>query len=306
MPTLAEALRFAGDPATTEAQLRRACELLHLDASGDPEALRSRLLARLATLAPDQSVACLNPRLIQPSPAAGALALKIAELVRTEQSRDANLSSRDLSDALNHSRDLLGADASNNAQAEPDGEPPGTNLNGTPSPADAETGSRETELQHEPQLHDDLDAPGLFRHEVVIKREDIDVLAGLRPAEDLVFQHLLGEALQGRVPVYRVAVPLQLIEVHDRNYHPENHPVGRAAIERAYQQGLAGELSVFWLYPRGDKYVLSDNYIAYAAALRGKPDLVRSLVLGEVCLPGARTLKGPLSVQEIRDSLGWG
>jgi hypothetical protein len=61
MPTLAEALRFAADPATTEAQLRRACELLHLDAGGDADALRSRLLARLEALAADQPVVCLNP-----------------------------------------------------------------------------------------------------------------------------------------------------------------------------------------------------------------------------------------------------
>ncbi|MGH9361614.1 MAG: hypothetical protein ACRD2T_06825 [Thermoanaerobaculia bacterium] len=66
MPTLAEAFRFVRDPATTAEQLRRACELLALPADGSPPDLRLRLLAHLATLEPEQSVVCLNPRLTAP------------------------------------------------------------------------------------------------------------------------------------------------------------------------------------------------------------------------------------------------
>lgn len=65
MPTLAEALRFTGDPKTTDAQLRRACEILLLDASGSGDATRVWLLAYLEGLDDDRAVVCLNPRLTE-------------------------------------------------------------------------------------------------------------------------------------------------------------------------------------------------------------------------------------------------
>lgn len=61
MPRLDEAVRYANDPATGADELRRACEILALDASGSADALRARLHAHLGTLAADRPVACLNP-----------------------------------------------------------------------------------------------------------------------------------------------------------------------------------------------------------------------------------------------------
>jgi hypothetical protein len=63
VPSLAEALRFVREPATGEAQLRRACEILFLDSSGPSHVLRARLLEYLEQLDASQSVVCLNPRL---------------------------------------------------------------------------------------------------------------------------------------------------------------------------------------------------------------------------------------------------
>ena len=61
MPTLADALRFARDPQTTAAKLRRACTLLGLAADGDDRQLRARLEAHLCTLDEERPVVCLNP-----------------------------------------------------------------------------------------------------------------------------------------------------------------------------------------------------------------------------------------------------
>lgn len=66
MPTLAEALTFVRDPRTTEAKLRRACEILFLDPNGSAEDLRRRLLDYLEPLDAGCSVVCLNPRMIEP------------------------------------------------------------------------------------------------------------------------------------------------------------------------------------------------------------------------------------------------
>jgi len=62
MPLLPEALRFAENPATSADQLRRACELLALDASGTQDEVRDRLLAHLHTLDSEAPVVCLNPK----------------------------------------------------------------------------------------------------------------------------------------------------------------------------------------------------------------------------------------------------
>jgi hypothetical protein len=61
MPLLPEALRFAENPATSDDQLRRACELLDLDSSGTQSEVRERLLAHLKTLDAAEPVVCLNP-----------------------------------------------------------------------------------------------------------------------------------------------------------------------------------------------------------------------------------------------------
>lgn len=66
MPTLAQALHFAQDPATTLSELRRACRLLALDPSGDEALVRARLLQSLAQRNPDAEVVCLNPGPIRP------------------------------------------------------------------------------------------------------------------------------------------------------------------------------------------------------------------------------------------------
>lgn len=61
MPLLPEAMRFAENPATSEDQLRHACDLLALDSSGTPSEVRARLLAHLKTLDAAEPVVCLNP-----------------------------------------------------------------------------------------------------------------------------------------------------------------------------------------------------------------------------------------------------
>ena len=61
MPFVPEALRFAQNPATSDEQLRLACEILSLDASGTTDQVRARLLAHLSTLDSGAPIVCLNP-----------------------------------------------------------------------------------------------------------------------------------------------------------------------------------------------------------------------------------------------------
>ena len=63
MPTIADALDFVRDPATSEEQLRRACRILGLEDGGEVEDVRARLLRELEPMEADSAVVCLNPRL---------------------------------------------------------------------------------------------------------------------------------------------------------------------------------------------------------------------------------------------------
>lgn len=63
MPSKLDAVRFVRDAKTSPEQLRRACEILGLPATGEPEVLRARLLERLDPLETTASVVCLNPRI---------------------------------------------------------------------------------------------------------------------------------------------------------------------------------------------------------------------------------------------------
>jgi hypothetical protein len=66
MPSRDEALRYIAGPATGPDELRRACRILGLDAAGDADQLRRRLLAHLDTLEARRPIVCLNPGPLAP------------------------------------------------------------------------------------------------------------------------------------------------------------------------------------------------------------------------------------------------
>lgn len=61
MPTRTDALRFVQDPSTSAEKLRRACEILGLDAEGSADSLRSLLTGHVERLPAEEPVVCLNP-----------------------------------------------------------------------------------------------------------------------------------------------------------------------------------------------------------------------------------------------------
>lgn len=75
MPSLDDAIRYASSPATTEEELRRACEILSLPTQGSGDQLRARLREHLGTLAAERPVVCLNPGPLKRRPSAAGPAL---------------------------------------------------------------------------------------------------------------------------------------------------------------------------------------------------------------------------------------
>jgi len=65
MPFVPEARRFAENPATSDEQLRLACQILSLDSSGTTADVRARLIGHLNTLDSAAPIVCLNPNVRQ-------------------------------------------------------------------------------------------------------------------------------------------------------------------------------------------------------------------------------------------------
>jgi hypothetical protein len=149
----------------------------------------------------------------------------------------------------------------------------------------------------------DLD---LFRRPTRVSVDEIDALLGLRPLRDDILGYLLQRALDGLVPVYFAAVPRTLIRPFDPEYDPAKHPVGAAAIEQTMAEWRAGRFPHVWVYPSRDEYVLSDDYIPWAAALRGRPDFLPCWVLGYPSVPGTVDTHGPVEQQRVRSLIGFG
>jgi hypothetical protein len=145
-----------------------------------------------------------------------------------------------------------------------------------------------------------------FRQPSRVSVDELDALLGVRPLRDDTLGLLLQGALDGQVPVYFAAVPRKLIRPFHTEYDPGKHPVGAAAIERAMAEWRAGMFAHVWVYPSQDAYVLSDDYIPWAAATRGEPDFLPCWVLGYPSVAGTVDIQGPVDPQKVRRLLGFG
>ncbi len=124
------------------------------------------------------------------------------------------------------------------------------------------------------------------------------------PPSDSVFQYLLEQAALGLVPVFAAAVPLARIKRFDPAFHPEETPEGGKGAAAIMQHWDGGEISKAWVYPRGDIFILSDDYFTLAAAEKGKRDFVPCLLLGQCSFDGLKNAMGPAPLDFVRKSLG--
>ncbi|MGH7711952.1 MAG: hypothetical protein ACREOG_11750 [Gemmatimonadaceae bacterium] len=82
-----------------------------------------------------------------------------------------------------------------------------------------------------------------------------------------------------------------------------SHAAGRAAVEQAFNRGLEGRPQSVWVYEADTGFVLSDDYVPWAAAQRGQPDYVHCWVLGRPRNAAVKDVQGP--IDDVRKALGW-
>lgn len=146
---------------------------------------------------------------------------------------------------------------------------------------------------------------GIFRKPDEVSTREIKALDGLKPLEDKVFTYLLEQAVAGVIPVYYGAVPFIMIRPFDEGYRPEAHPVGKAAVDAIIQDWSEGKFQKVWVYPKGNHFILSDDYIVYAAAQQGQPDYLPCWILGKPEGPAVKDVQGPIAKNDLLRLLGF-
>ena len=131
-------------------------------------------------------------------------------------------------------------------------------------------------------------------------RRDADLNFSLVPRTDDTFMNLLGRAIAGDVPVYFAIVPRSLVRPFDTTCNVAAHPTGEAAIKKVMSDLIASGYHYAWVYPHEGAYVLSNDYVIWAAAERGKVEYLPCWVLGFPAVQGAVGVSGPLEPSVVR------
>ena len=127
-----------------------------------------------------------------------------------------------------------------------------------------------------------------------------DLNCSLLPRTDDIFMYLLGRAAAGAVPVYFAIIPRSLVRPFDTTCNVAAHPAGEAAIKQVMSDFLGSEYHYTWVYPHEGAYVLSNDYIIWAAAERGRVEYLPCWVLGFPTVQGAVGVSGPAEPSVVR------
>ena len=131
-------------------------------------------------------------------------------------------------------------------------------------------------------------------------RREADMNYSLVPRTDDIFVNLLGRAVTGEVPVYFAIIPRPLVRPFDTTCNVAAHPAGEAAIKNAMSDLIASEYHFAWVYPHRGAYVLSNDYVIWAAAERGNVEFLPCWVLGFPAVQGAVGVSGPVEPSVVR------
>jgi len=137
-----------------------------------------------------------------------------------------------------------------------------------------------------------------------VATKQIHELSELTPKHDPTFMRLMRDALEGRLPVYFAAIPLGLCVPFDLDYRPDLHPIGRMAIQQEYERARQKTPHPMIVYARGAWFIVSDDYIALFAALRGSPEYVPCWVMGKPDSDYVRDIQGAVEAKAVRRMFG--
>lgn len=133
-----------------------------------------------------------------------------------------------------------------------------------------------------------------------LSRVAANLNCNLVPRADDRFMNLLGRAVAGDVPVYFAIVPRSLVRPFDATCKVAAHPAGEAAIKNVMSDWRANEFHYAWVYPHEGAYVLSNDYVIWAALEYGLAEYLPCWVLGFPAVNGTEGISGPLESSVVR------
>ena len=138
-----------------------------------------------------------------------------------------------------------------------------------------------------------------------VNLRDLKANEEFAPKPDPVFNHLLFEAMKGRLPVHFAVIAFQRLKRFDTTHRPELTVSGKQFVAQIIAMWQEGQPWPMWVYPSGDEFIASDDYLTFAACEQGRIDYVPCYVLGTPDGEGVTDLHGPLTVEQINKSLGF-
>lgn len=124
------------------------------------------------------------------------------------------------------------------------------------------------------------------------------------PPADPVFQYLVQQGLFGTLNIWYAAIsPARLVRF-DPVFRPERTPEGEAVVADIMARWRAGDVARMCVYPKGDTFIVADDYFTLAAIEQGQPDRVPCWVLGEPGPDAAHNIQGPLDQLKMRRLFG--
>lgn len=139
----------------------------------------------------------------------------------------------------------------------------------------------------------------------MVKLSGLKVNEEFAPKADPVFTHLLTEAVRGRQPVHFAIIALKLLRRFDVDHRPELSVSGKNILEQVIEMWPKGQPIPIWVYQSGDEFISSDDYFTFAAYEQKKLDRVPCFVFGTPVGEGVTGVQGPLTVEQIKMSLGF-
>jgi hypothetical protein len=110
----------------------------------------------------------------------------------------------------------------------------------------------------------------------------------------------LDRALEGDVPVYFAIIPRALARPFDATCSVLVHPAGQDAVNDVIHDWRANKFHYAWVYPRDGAYILSDDYVIWAAVEHGQVEYLPCWILGFPSIDGAAEISGPMDVSVVR------
>ena len=87
-----------------------------------------------------------------------------------------------------------------------------------------------------------------------------------RPPTDPVFAYLYDRLSIGELPLFQGEVAIDMIDPFAPDFRPWDYQKGKGAFQFMLHRIKAGTRSAMWVYPKGGRFVVSDDYFTLEAA----------------------------------------